>query len=180
MGDKEVELFDDVEDDIFTFDEKQMSESVVLRSSKEICNLCNVGHLKPDGPRTQIVVYGRDGPKLVYHQPLRCNFRNKFKTCRAGHNYGFSSLKGMRIYDDDALRNEILLVSRQSAFTIEFLVELTGQVDISSETFEAAAKRYNRFHSSRIPMDVENKRVELCKKTLRNAYSLFCYLEICQ
>ena len=62
MGDKEVELFDDVEDDIFTFDEKQMSESVVLRSSKEICNLCNVGHLKPDGPRTQIVVYGRDGP----------------------------------------------------------------------------------------------------------------------
>ena len=99
--------------------------------------------LKPDREPTVLVVYDRDGPHLYNHQPMRCKFRNKYKVCRAGHSYGFSTYQGMRIYQDYALKNNVLLISTKCGFTIDFLVELTGIVDISSETFEAAAKRYN-------------------------------------
>ena len=111
---------------------------------------------------------------------MRCHFRNKYMDCRAGHSFGFSTHQGLRIYSDCALKNDILMISRQSGFTVEFLVELTGQVDISSETFEAAAKRFNRFHARKIPEDRNKKRMELNKVSVSNAYFLFTYLEICQ
>ena len=59
-------------------------------------------------------------------------------------------------------------------------MELVGQVDISSENFEAAAKRYNRFHAKSIPLDKNKRRMEVNKILVGNAYFLFCYLEICQ
>ena len=181
MASKHPDIFEDNETiRDFVYDEDTRKNAEILKSSKEICSICKVGTLVPDGDLTQIMVYGRDGPKFAFHQYMRCNFRNKFKVCRASQSLGFSTYQGMRIYDDDALKNETLLVSKQTAFSVDFLVELVGQVDILSETFEAAAKRYNRFHALKFPLDKEHRRMELCKTTLSNAYFLFCYLEIGQ
>ena len=143
-------------------------------------NNMNLSYIKNHKKTRKVIIYGRNGPEIYHHQHMRCNFRNKYKDCRAGHSYGFSTHQGMRIYNDFALKNDILLVSRQSGFTVDFLVELVGQVDISSENFEAAAKRYNRFHAKSIPLDKNKRRMELNKILVGNAYFLFCYLEICQ
>ena len=117
---------------------------------------------------------------------LRCNFRagtgERKVVCRAGHghSHGFKNYKGMRIYEDDALKNDVLVVSNQTAFSIEFLVETVGRVDISSATFEGLAKEYNRYHQMKLPYDVMDRRVLLNEDVLNNAYNLFIYLEIGQ
>ena len=115
---------------------------------------------------------------------MRCNFRagsgNQKVDCRAGHSHGFNPYKGMRIYDDDALKNDILVVSNQTGFATDFLVETVGRVDISSATFEGLAKEYNRFHHMKLPYDVMDRRVELNEGIINNAYFLFIYLEIGQ
>ena len=65
-----------------------------------------------------------------------------------------------------ALKNDILLVSKQTAFTIEYMIDL---INLSSETFEAASKRFNRFHFMKLPTDVMDRRVELSPDTVNNA-----------
>ena len=132
-----------------------------------------MGELKEDGKPTKMVVYGRNGANIIPHQYKRCNFRNKIRICREGHSYGFVTYKGMRIYDNDCLKNDILLVSKQTAFTIEYLIELVSLVNLSSETFEAASKRFNRFHFMKLPTDVMDKRVELSPDTVNKAYFLY-------
>ena len=67
----------------------------------------------------------------------------------------------MRIYEDDALKNDVLVVSNQTAFSIEFLVETVGRVDISSATFEGLAKEYNRYHQMKLPYDVMERRANI-------------------
>ena len=46
---------------------------------------------------------------------LRCNLRagtgERKVECRAGHSHGFKNYKGMRIYEDDALKNEDLIAT---------------------------------------------------------------------
>ena len=67
-----------------------------------------------------MIVYGRDGPRVVAHQYMRCNYRvgtgERKVECRAGHSFGFATYKGMRIYEDDCLRNKTLVVTNQIAF----------------------------------------------------------------
>ena len=60
--------------------------------------------------------------------------------CRAS--LGYKNYKGVRIYEDDALKNDILVVSAQSAFHVDLLVDIVGQINISSATFEGIAKQY--------------------------------------
>ena len=120
--------------------------------------------------------------KIVQHQYLRCNFRagsgNQKVDCRAGHSHGFYTYKGMRIYEDDALKNDILVVSNQTGFAMDYLVEIVGRVDISSATFEGLAKEYNRFHHMKLPYDVMDRRVQINEDVVNNAYFLFIYLEV--
>ena len=166
------------------FAENQIEKSKVLMSTKLKCSICKFGDLRPDGKLTSMIVYGRDGVSILPHQYLRCNYRvgtgERKVECRAGHSHCFATYKGMRIYEDDALKNDVLIVSKQTGFTIDFLLETVGQVDISSGKFEAMAKQYNRFHLRRLPFDVMDRRVEMNPDALNNAYFLFCYIEIGQ
>ena len=165
------------------FDESQVNDQI-LKTTKIKCSICNFGDLRADGKPTPMILYTREGVKIIQHQYMRCNFRagtgNRKVVCRAGHSLGFKTFKGMRIYEDDALRNDILVVSNQTAFAIDFLVETVGRVDISSATFEGLAKEYNRFHQMKLPFDVMDRRILLNEDVLNNAYMLFIYLEIGQ
>ena len=88
----------------------------------------------------------------------------------------------MKIYNDFALKGQkqVLIVSRQTAVDIDYLVELTADIEISCVTFEGAAKKFNRFHSFNLPCDVQNRREQVCRKRLSDAYYLYNYLEQCQ
>ena len=165
------------------FNASQVSDKV-LKSTKSKCSVCNSGDVRAEGKPTPMILYTREGVKIIKHQYMRCNFRagtgSRRVECRAGHSHGFKTFKGMRIYEDDALKNDILVVSNQTAFSVEYLVETVGRVDISSATFEGLAKEYNRYHQMKLPYDVMDRRVLLNEDILNNAYNLFIYLEIGQ
>ena len=72
------------------------------------------------------------------------------------------------------------MVSRRTGFTIEYLVEITGNLDINSCTFEGLAKLYNRVHNGKLPYDILAKRVEVCRKRIADAFFLYSYLELAQ
>ena len=166
------------------FADDQIDKSDIIESTKLKCSVCKFGDLRPDGKPTSMVVYGRDGARVLPHQYKRCNYRvgtgDRKVECRAGHSLGFATHKGVRIYEDDALKNTLLVVSNQTAFAIDYIVEIVGQVDLSSGKFEAMAKQYNRFHLKKLPYDVMDRRIEMNPDIVNNAYFLFCYLEISQ
>ena len=143
----DVGIFDD--NPGYTFEPEQVTNKTLV-TSKSICSVCKIGMLKPEGKPTYMIVYGRNGAKVYPHQYTRCRFRagtdHQKVVCRASYSLGFKNYRGVRIYDDDALKNEILIVSSQTAFHIDLLVEIVGQVNVSSATFEGIAKQYNRFH----------------------------------
>ena len=181
MSPSGVEVFDNEKQ--IVFENNQVVEEMLM-TTKQKCSICKIGDLKPEGTPTPMIVYGRNGTKVHPHQYTRCRFRagtgNMKVACRASHSLGYKTYQGMRIYEDDALKNQILVVSGQSAFHIDYLVEVVGQVNISSGTFEGIAKQYNRFHQAKLPFDVMDRRVELTKDLVNNAYFLFIYLEIGQ
>lgn len=176
----QASVFDDADGESYQFNDDQVKDIKVYESIKTSCSVCNVGTLNKEGNPVTVVVYGRNGVFLVKHQYKRCNFKNQGNPCRAGHYLGYRIYNGIHIYDDDLLKNEILFVTKNTAFTLDFLVEVVGKMDISSETFEAAAKSYNRFHHKTLPFDVMDKRVMLVDKRLNQAVTLFMFIEISQ
>ena len=94
--------------------------------------------------------------------------------------HGYTTHQGMRIYDDEVLKNKVLVVSSQSAFDIDYLVDLVSDVELFAAGFETCAKKLNRCHDFNLPHDTLNKRELLYKKQVASAYFLFIYLESCQ
>ena len=81
-------------------------EDVVIQNQRTKCAVCGVGDLKLDN-KVQMMVYSRSGMKRVTHQVRRCNNRNP--ACRALHGQGYHHEKKHRIYENYALRNDILV-----------------------------------------------------------------------
>ena len=154
----------------------------IYESTKSRCSICQVGKLVrvERGNSKKVLVYGRNGTFLAQHNELRCNFQTNGKSCPAGHFHGYTTYRGDRIYDDDALKNEVLMITGQTGFTIEYLVELSGSIEINASTFEGLSKLYNRIHNGKLPYDVLSQRIEICRKRISDAYFLFAYLELGQ
>ena len=105
----------------------------------------------------------------------RCNFRNKDVPCRAGYYFGYTTCQGMRICDDEALKNNYLIGYSHSAFELDYLVDMVNEVELYAAGFETCAKKFNRYQNFNLPHDNLNKRALLYKKTVANAY-FFCVL----
>ena len=45
-----------------------------------------------------------------------------------------------KVFEADALKNKVLVISSQTAFEIEYLVEISYTVEINSDNFEGLAK----------------------------------------
>ena len=69
--------------------------------------------------------YGRKSLLIskVKHMESRCNFRNKDVPCRAWY----------------------LIVSSQSAFELDYLVDMVNEVELYAAGFETCAKKLNRY-----------------------------------
>ena len=81
-------------------------EEVVIQNRRTKYAVCGVGDLKLDN-KVQMMVYSRSGMKRVTHQVRRCNNRNP--ACRALHGQGYYHEKKHRIYENYALKNDILV-----------------------------------------------------------------------
>ena len=101
-------------------------EDVVIQNQRKKCAVCGVGDLKLDN-KVQMMVYSRSGMKRVTHQVRRCNNRNP--ACRALHGQGYHHEKKHRIYENYALKNDILVTgvsinSKNGFFFIKLIFEV--------------------------------------------------------
>ena len=150
----------------------------VLKTEKRKCVVCGVGDIvKVANKNMDLLVFGKAGVRKVKQEEYRCNFRSRDAICRAGYYHGYTTYQGMRIFDDDVLKNKVLVITPQSAFDVEYLVDLVSGVELYAAGFETCAKKFNRYHNFNLPLDTLNKRALLYKKRVSNAYFLFVYLE---
>ena len=73
------------------------------------------------------------------HKEFKCNNRNP--ECRAYHGYGYYTKGGTKVFENDALKNKILVTSGQTAFAIDYLVEVAAAIEINSDSFEGLAQQ---------------------------------------
>ena len=157
------------------------TEVDVLKTKRTKCAVCGVGDLRPNPSREgqqSMIIYTRNGPRRVKHVSMRCNNRNP--ECRAFHGHGYYQTNGHKIFEDDALRNKVLITSSQTGFEIDYLVEIGASVEINSDAFEGLAKVFNRLHNNKLPTATADRRIEVHRKRLTDAYFLFIYLEFSQ
>ena len=100
-------------------------EDVVIQNRRTKCAVCGVGDLKLDN-KVQMMVYSRSGMKRVTHQVRRCNNRNP--ACRALHGQGYHHEKKHRIYENYALKNDILVTGASINSKMEFFLKLIFEV----------------------------------------------------
>ena len=166
---------------IIAGEEQNPGPITTFQTKLDKCLICKSGEIvitkRSVEKENNFIIYGRNGEREGTHLEGRCNFKNGNFTCNAGYFYGYMTYKGFTIWHVDALKKEILVTSDQTGFDIDYLVELAGDIAISSTTFEAAAKKYNRFHNPSLPFDVLNKRVIINEKRICNAIKLYAYLE---
>jgi hypothetical protein len=156
----------------------------VLKTKLTTCRVGGVGEIVEEHnaskDKQDILVYGRNGTYKMKHLESRCNNRNGFKPCRAGFFHNYYTVKGKTIYENETLKDDIIVVTSQTAFDTEFLVELVLCVQICNDNFEALSKKYSLLHNRRLPRDVQSKRLDATRKRIADAYFLYAYLELGQ
>ena len=158
-------------------------EEKVFKSNVKKCYVCGVGEVVKHSrgkAREAILVYGRNGTYSATHEEYICNNQNTFKPCRVSYYHGYCKVKGKTVYENNALRNDVLFSSSQTAFEIPYLLELAVTIEACSVNFEGMSTVYNRLHNRKLPSDLMPKRIELCRKRMTDAYMLYVYLELGQ
>ena len=163
--------------------EEVRKENLTLKTYVKKCLICGIGEVVKHNrgkDREAVLVYGRNGTYTAEHEEYICNNQNKHKPCRTSYFYGYYKYKGKTIYQDDFLRNEIMISSPQTAFDLPYLIELAASIEVCSLNFEGMSTVYNRVHNRKMPADLMPKRTELCRKRMTDAYMLYIYLELGQ
>ena len=68
-------------------------------------------------------------------------------------------------------------MSNQTSFEIDFIIEIVSDVQILSACFEGIAKKFNRLNNPHLSSATLDRRVEVCRKRISDAYFLFSFLE---
>ena len=75
------------------------------------------------------------------------------------------------------LQREVLVISEQTAFDVDYLRELAYRVQIQGVTFESEASFFNRFHVQNLSHDVLQNRIQVDRRRISDGYFLYIYLE---
>ena len=121
--------------------------------------------------KSTLLIYGSFGVKVAEHQVHRCSNRNKLNLCRIGASYGYITIDGEKIYTPECLKNEFLVVSNQTAFERDYLIEVVADIYLLQGCFENISKKFNRLKNRQLPTATQERRMELYRKTLTNAFS---------
>ena len=144
---------------------------IILKTSFQKCPVCLIGTIVNTQEKSTLLIYGSFGVKVAEHQVHRCSNRNKLKPCRIGAFYGYITIDGEKIYTPECLKNEFLVVSNQTAFEIDYLIEVVADIYLLQGCFENISKKFNRLKNRQLPTATQERRTELYRKTLTNAFS---------
>lgn len=67
--------------------------------------------------KKEIIVYTEAGPYVAIHKLKRCYN----KDCRASQGYSYSKRNGVRQYDEDVLRKDIIVTTSKTGFQLRLL-----------------------------------------------------------
>ena len=149
-----------------------------LESSHIQCQVCKTGSVVAVGREANLVIYTRTGTKRGVHVEKRCN--NRSLPCRAGHYYGYVKTGEGKVIDSDALINEYLVTSSQTAFSVDYLWETTLNIVFNRATFEGLSNVYNNFHFLNLPHDTRQRRESVVCKRIAEAFYVYAFIEIGQ
>ena len=149
---------------------------IVLKTKKTKCDYCKapLECIKREKGVEKFIIYTRYGTQLGQHLEYRCTNR---QNCRKGHYYGYSVTDKQTNYDRDCLQNEYLVTSRQTAFSVMYLYDITLQILFSNSSFQSLAKIYNNLHFSK---PTGKYREEIFQERITDAFFLYSLLEISQ
>ena len=149
-----------------------------LSSSYLKCTVCNTGDVVKVGREAHLVIYTRTGTKQGVHIEKRCN--NRTLPCRAGHYYGYIKAGTTKVIDNDALQQDFLVTSTQTAFAVDYLWDITLQILFSRATFEGLGQIFNNLHFTNLPYDTLQKRENVFSKRIAEAFYTYAYIELGQ
>ena len=152
--------------------------AVILKTKFLRCPVCLVGEMEEvKREKSEMLIYGRNGVQLAEHKEHRCSNKNMIQPCRAGAFYGYITFEGDKIYTEDCLKNEFLITSNQTAFEVNYLLEVVADIYLLQGCFESIAKKYNRLNNRHLPTATQERRMEIYRKTLTSGFFLFSFLE---
>ena len=153
----------------------------ILRTNLKMCPVCLSGDLVATArEKDKIIIYGLRGARVALHEEHRCNNKNRVNPCRAGAYHGYITYEGNKIYMPDCLKNDVFVVSNQTAFDMDYVIEIVTDVNILSACFDGIARKFNRLKNRHLPSATLERRVEICRKRVADAFYLFSYLEYSQ
>ena len=166
-------------EDVELLSVQQNIPPVVLQTDLTKCPVCCVGDMvERTASTSDMVIYGRNGLKMAKHKKFRCSNRNKEQgICPVIAYHGYISYGGDKIYAENCLKNKVLVTSSQTAFEIDYLIEVVADIYILQGCFEGIAKKFNRLNNRNLPTDTLERRMEVCRKRITDAFFLFSYLE---
>ena len=146
---------------------------IILKTSFQKCPVCLIGTIVNTQEKSTLLIYGSFGVKVAEHQVHRCSNRNKLNPCRIDAYYGLPTMVisqsiGRRYTH---LKNEFLVVSNQTAFERDHLIEVVADIYLLQGCFENISKKFNRLKNRQLPTATRERRTELYQKTLTNAFS---------
>ena len=149
---------------------------IQLKTTRTRCEYCNapLEYIKRDKRAEAFIIYTRYGTQLGKHHEHRCTNR---RACRKGHYYGYSVTDKHTKYEKNCLENKYLVTSRQTAFSVMYLYDLTLQILFSNSSFQSLAKIYNNLHFSK---PTGKYREEIFQERITDAFFLYSLLEISQ
>ena len=139
---------DDIEnalDDVL-LEKDNKSNLLKLRTKHEQCPDCG-GKIRLQGrslDKGQLLYYSEKGVEKCLHLEYRCEEQH----CRTGLFHGYRIKKGgKKVFDEDCLEKDILVISRKTAFSVSWLYGATLKIYHFNATFDRLAAEYNDFHN---------------------------------
>ena len=145
------------------------SESLISKAVN--CDDCQGNLTLSDNQPAEVTVYTRMGTKFSQHFTKVCPNR----WCRKKFMCGYSIKNEEKIYERMDHSSVYLVSSNETAFTVDYLYEVTLHFLHSNATFQGLSDIYNQFHNfSRQNLTRNN----LCHKRLASGFFLYGFLEM--
>ena len=110
----------------------------LLMTSHTKCRSC-FKELVWDGKHHIVVVYD-----LKFGEYLATRITKICRKCKISEQYGYWTFEGKKHYNDDALNNEFILISEETALDIDLLKDMSNLLIVGAVPFSTYASSYNR------------------------------------
>ena len=154
-----------------------MSDEIILESKEVSCLKCGA-NISKHTRSSPILIYTETGPKLGTSIDKRCSNQD----CKSGFFLGYytpGKSDEIKIYQENALKEEYLISTSDTAFATSLLHDWVLNMKCGHQAFNTMAQIYNLKHQYNLSKSgVQFQRSNLSDKCLANGIWRFALLDI--